>query len=87
MSLETWWSAVRPETRDWLVAHNGEPLPPEVVDEIIRVAGPVRSDSWWVGSTATDGLELSDAAVDWIEAAANDEEPPPPPGSAPPPAS
>ena len=45
MSLETWWSAVRPETRDWIVAHNGEPLPLEVVEDITRVSGPVDPDA------------------------------------------
>lgn len=73
MSLETWWSAVTPETRDWLLAHNGEPLPVDVVDDITRVSGPVDHDAWWVARRGPDGLELSDAAVDWVEAVANGE--------------
>ncbi len=78
MSLETWWSAVPSETRAWLVAHNGERLPVEVVEEITRVDGPVTPDAWWVRHEAAGGLRLSDAAVDWVEAVANGETPPAP---------
>jgi len=78
MSLEAWWSAVRPETRDWIVAHNGEPLPLDVVADITRVSGPVDPDAWWVADRGPDGLELSDAAVDWVETVANGEAPPEP---------
>jgi len=78
MSLETWWSAVRPETRDWLVAHNGEPLPADIVDDIERVSGPVDPEAWWVAGRRPGGLRLSDAAVDWVEAVANGEGPPGP---------
>ncbi|KRB45037.1 MULTISPECIES: hypothetical protein [unclassified Terrabacter] len=78
MSLETWWSAVRPDTRDWLVAHNGEPLPMHVVEDITRVDGPVDPEASWVDVDEDGVLRLTDAAVDWVEAVANGETPPAP---------
>ncbi|GAA2746390.1 hypothetical protein GCM10009868_31600 [Terrabacter aerolatus] len=79
MSLETWWAQVRPETREWLVAHNGEPLPDAVVADILRVEGHVGADAWWADRDGNRGLSLSDAGVDWVEAVANDEIPQTPP--------
>ncbi|WP_432542914.1 hypothetical protein [Kineococcus sp. SYSU DK002] len=73
MSLETWWPQLQQDSRDWLIAHNGEALTPSVVQNIERVNGPVPAQAWWVGEAGPDGLQLSDAAVDWIEGAANEE--------------
>lgn len=73
MELEQWWNDVTPRTRDWLIAHNGEALPPEVVAEISAAGGQVASESWWMGERRPDGLFLSDAATDWIEERANGE--------------
>ena len=75
MSIEHWWPRLRPETRDWLTEHNGEPLPAEVLEEITSVGGEPTSEAWWVGEQRPDGLHLSDAAVDWVEAVANGEDP------------
>jgi hypothetical protein len=82
MSLETWWYAVRPQTRDWLVAHNGEPLSGPVLEEIVAVDGPLDEGAWWVAHDEEGRPALSDAAVDWVETVANGETPPPPPGAA-----
>ena len=76
MSIEQWWPRLSPETQRWLTEHNGEPLPAEVLEQITRVGGEPTSDSWWVGEQGPDGLRLSDAAVDWVEAVANGEDPP-----------
>ncbi|WP_432510512.1 hypothetical protein [Kineococcus sp. SYSU DK001] len=78
MSLETWWSHVQQDTRDWLLAHNGEALSPAVVQDVERVAGPLPAQAWWLDRTEPDGLHLSDAAVDWVEEVANGEVPRPP---------
>ena len=75
MSIEHWWPRLRPETRGWLIEHNGEPLPADVLDEITGVGGEPRSEAWWVGEPGPDGLHLSDAAVDWVETVANGEDP------------
>ena len=75
MSLETWWPLLQLETREWLIANNGDVLSTQVLDEIVRVGGPVPSDAWWVGANGPDGFYLSDAAIDWIEALANGEVP------------
>ncbi len=66
--------AVDAETRGWLIEHNGEPLPPHVIAHIMAVTGGTTDSEWWAGESA-DGPQLSDEAVDWIEAVANDEEP------------
>jgi hypothetical protein len=73
MKIFEWWPLVDAETRDWLIEHNGEPLPPHVIDDIMAATGGTSDSEWWAGES--DGPQLSDEAVDWIEAIANDEEP------------
>ena len=68
-----WWKSLDAGTRDWLIAHNGEALPAEVVAKVVAAGGNVASDAWWVGEEGPDGLYLSDEAVDWIEAVGNAE--------------
>ena len=79
MSLETWWPLLHPETRDWLIANNGDALSNPVLDDITRVGGPVPSDAWWVGENGATGFYLSDAGIDRIEEVANGEVPDPRP--------
>ena len=79
MSLEIWWPLLHPETRDWLIANNGDALSKLVLDDIARVAGSVPSDAWWVGENGPAGFYLSDAGIDWIEEVANGEAPQAPP--------
>jgi len=66
MSMQAWWPRLAKEARDWLVANNGDALPPWVTDEIRRAGGDVGGET-----------HLSDAQVDWIEAVANGETPEP----------
>lgn len=33
MTVERWWPKLRPETREWLIANNGDAVPVEIVDE------------------------------------------------------
>ncbi|EWT01358.1 hypothetical protein N865_08530 [Intrasporangium oryzae NRRL B-24470] len=75
MSIEQWWPALQPSTREWLIANNGDVVPPHVVEEIARAGGDVTSDAWWVGQKGPSGFSLSDAAIDWVEAVANGETP------------
>ena len=79
MDLETLWPLLRGESRDWLIANNGDALSQPVLEDIERVGGPVPLHAWWVGDNGPDGFHLSDAAVDWIEEAANGEIPEPSP--------
>lgn len=73
MDLDEWWNGVMPQTRDWLIAHNGEALTPEVVADISRAGGLIASDSWWMGERGADGVFLSDAATDWVASRADGE--------------
>ncbi|ACL39687.1 hypothetical protein Achl_1702 [Pseudarthrobacter chlorophenolicus A6] len=75
MKIDEWWPLVSEETRNWLTTHNGEGLTSPVVNEIMSATGGSRDSDWWDGDTA-DGLQLTDVAVDWIEATANGEMPP-----------
>lgn len=74
MNIQQWWLLVEAETRDWLIEHNGEPLPPKVIADIMAVTDGTTDPQWWAGESE-GGPQLSDEAVDWIEAVANDEEP------------
>jgi hypothetical protein len=75
VSIEDWWPLLTPETRDWLIANNGDAVPDSVTEEITRVGGLVAPEAWWVGRNGPTGFYLSDAAVDWIEEFANGETP------------
>ncbi|RAX18133.1 hypothetical protein DC347_05320 [Pseudarthrobacter sp. AG30] len=74
MKISAWWPLVGDETRTWLIEHNGEPLAPLVITDIMAVTGGSTDPEWWAGESA-DGPQLTDGAVDWIEAVANGEEP------------
>ena len=74
-SIEDWWPRLAEETRDWLIANNGDVVPDSVVEEITRAGGLVAADAWWVGQNGPTGLYLSDEAVDWIDEVANGETP------------
>ncbi len=73
MAMESWWPLLRPETREWLIANNGDVVPPRIVEEIAAVGGPLPSDPWWEDQEGSEGRCMPDGAVDWIEEVANDE--------------
>lgn len=74
-SIEQWWPRLSEETRDWLVAHNGDEVPARVLAEITRAGGIVATDAWGAGHHTPQGTYLADEVVDWIEAVANGEVP------------
>jgi hypothetical protein len=73
MDIEQWWAKLDSTTQQWLIDHNGEALPGEVVTKIIDAGGPAMSDAWWSHQDGPSGYSLQDDAVDWVEATANDE--------------
>lgn len=73
MTIEAWWLRLRPETREWLVANNGDAVPLLIVEEIAGQGGPTVTDTWWVDVDGSAGRGMPDDAVDWIEEAANNE--------------
>jgi len=75
MEIESWWPLITEHSRAWLVAHNGEPLDPSVRRDIFEVADQDADPSWWAGESTAGLSELTDAAIDWIEAVANGEDP------------
>ncbi len=77
MSIEAWWPKLQQQSRDYLIANNGDVVPPDLVEEIARAGGVIRPDAWWVGQSDTTGFFLSDEAIDWIDEVANGETPEP----------
>lgn len=77
MNIEQWWPKLRGESREYLIANNGDVVPPDLVAEITRAGAGVDSDTWRAGGDGTDGFYLADEAVDWIEEVANGETPSP----------
>lgn len=73
MHIEEWWPKLAPSTRHWLINHNGEVVPPSILDQITAAAGVPEEDSSWFESKVPEGILLSDEAIDWIEEMANDE--------------
>lgn len=75
MGIEQWWPSLRPSTREWLIAHNGEALPAEIAAEIGDAGGAVAPDASSAAESGATGSFLQDDAIDWIEAVANEEGP------------
>jgi len=73
MEIETWWQKLSVPARAWLIAHNGDAVPPTIVEAIVEAAGTTSTEEHWIGEKGPDGYYLSDEATDWIEATANDE--------------
>ena len=73
MRIEEWWPKLVPATQEWLMANNGDVVPPAVCGQIAEAGGDVTSDSSSIGHNVPGGFLLSDAAVDWIEETANQE--------------
>jgi hypothetical protein len=75
VSLEDWWPRLPQETREWLIANNGDAVADWVTEQITRAGGLVTTDAWWVGQYGPSGFYLADEAVDWIDEVANGETP------------
>jgi hypothetical protein len=73
MTIDVWWPRLRAETRQWLMANNGDAVPAPVMAEIEAASGPARSDPWWSEQDGSAGRCMPDEATDWIEQAANAE--------------
>jgi hypothetical protein len=73
MDFSQIWPLLSNSSRSWLMEHNGEPLPDDLLAEILRITGGERHDEWWAGASAEGQTQLTDDAVDWIETRANDE--------------
>jgi hypothetical protein len=73
MNIDEWWPKLDPSVQEWLIANNGDAVPPDILSQITAVSGDTGSDSPWAGDNGPDGFFLSDEATDWIEATANDE--------------
>ncbi|GAA3719940.1 hypothetical protein GCM10022399_40400 [Terrabacter ginsenosidimutans] len=67
------WPQLSSSSRSWLVEHNGEPLPDELVSELRSITGDESSQPWWTGPSVEGQTQLSDETVDWIETVANEE--------------
>ncbi len=63
MKIEQWWPRLEPATRAWLVANNGDAIPPDTIGELAAAGRSASAD------------QLDDDEIDWIEAVANDEQP------------
>ena len=67
------WPHLSSSSRSWLMEHNGEPVPEDLIAEILRITGGEQNVQWWAGPSAEGETQLTDEAVDWIETVANDE--------------
>lgn len=68
------WPHLSTSSQSWLMEHNGEPLPDDLVAEILSVTGGEQSAQWWTGSSVEGETQLTDEVVDWIETVANDDQ-------------
>jgi len=73
MDMSRIWSRLDSSTQAWLTEHNGEPLPDDILAEILTVTAGQRDPRWWAGDSHEGETQLTDEAVDWIEEASNGE--------------
>jgi hypothetical protein len=72
--MEVIWPELRPATREWLIAHNGESVPANIISEVTRLGGPLAIGTAWVNDeTSSASFHFSDEVTDWIEQIANGE--------------
>lgn len=71
--MEDVWPQLSRNTRAWLIDHNGETVPAEIVSEIERLAGPLASQPVWGEPLSDGGFALADEVTDWVEQTANEE--------------
>ena len=53
---------------------NGEPLPDDLIAEILSVTGGEQNAQWSTGPSLEGETQLTDEVVDWIETVANDDQ-------------
>lgn len=73
MDMSQVWPHLATSTQTWLIEHNGEPLPGDILDELLTVTGGQRDPRWWAGESKEGATQLTDEAVDWIDETANGE--------------
>jgi hypothetical protein len=73
MDMSQIWPRLTAATQTWLVDHNGEPLPDDILDEVLAVTAGQRDPRWWAGDSREGETQLTDEAVDWIDETANGE--------------
>lgn len=47
LDMSKFWPRLTGSTQTWLMEHNGEPLPDEIVDKILAVTAGQRDPHWW----------------------------------------
>ncbi|MFB0833673.1 hypothetical protein ACX8Z9_07800 [Arthrobacter halodurans] len=75
MDNEQWWSRLKPATREWLIANNGDAVPERVATEVAVAGGPVGVEATGEDDTQP-GLFYPDEILDWVEEIANTEDSP-----------
>jgi hypothetical protein len=73
MDMSQIWPRLDTSTQTWLVDHNGETLPDDILHEVLTAARGQRDPRWWAGDTQQGETQLTDEAVDWIDETANGE--------------
>ena len=68
------WPHLSTSSRSWLMKHNGEPLPDDLIAEILSFTGGEQSAQWWTGRSVEGETQFTDESVDWIDTVANDDE-------------
>lgn len=60
MNTDQWWPTLDNTTQEWLIWHNGEPVPAEVLDAIMSATGIAGDNARWLGEVEPGGACLSD---------------------------
>ena len=73
MDFPQLWPHLNTSSRSCQMEHNGEPVPDDLIAEILSVTGGEQNSQWWAGPSVEGETQLTDEAVDWIETVANDD--------------
>ncbi|WP_344094319.1 hypothetical protein [Microbacterium deminutum] len=60
MGIDEIWAELAPETRDWLVANNGDAIPADIAAEIDGAVDAVVADDVWASDSESPGADAAD---------------------------
>lgn len=58
MDMSQVWPRLATSTQTWLVEHNGEPVPDDILDEILTITAGQRDPRWWAGESHEGETQL-----------------------------
>jgi len=76
MGMEEIWMRLAPDTRDWLIANNGDAIPADIAAEIEELVEAAGADEVWAVPAGPDGGPLDPDDVDDTDSLGDEDDDP-----------